>query len=271
MDDLNFSLLQLSSGRDVESNLAYIVQAIETLEPHVDCVLLPECALHFSIGGKRHVFSVDAEEFQKLHALACKKDLTIILGGQAVQDPQDLKVYNSAIFLDPNKKSVEVIYNKIHLFHISLDDKTKVSETEFYKKGHKPTILDIKGWKVGLGICFDLRFPTLSSYFFKNSVDVLLFPAAFLKETGCYHWHPLLKARAIETQAYVLAAAQVGDHKNVSQNKTITTFGHTLAVSPWGEVLKEKKEGAGYVHVTLSKSEIEKTRKFLPMDRETFF
>jgi nitrilase len=124
--------------------------------------------------------------------------------------------------------------------------------------------MELKGWKIGLSICYDLRFSELFLTYAKQAVDLILVPSAFLVPTGRAHWHVLLRARAIEAQAYVLAAAQGGKH--ISGKAQRETFGHTLAVGPWGEVISELEEAPGHIIIELRPESITKVREQIPMD-----
>ncbi|HEX2880741.1 MAG TPA: nitrilase-related carbon-nitrogen hydrolase, partial [Polyangiaceae bacterium] len=125
--------------------------------------------------------------------------------------------------------------------------------------GTGPVVVVVDGWKVGLSICYDLRFPELYRALVEQGAEVLVVPAAFTKATGTDHWHPLLRARAIENQCWLLAAAQWGDHPGNRQ-----TYGHSLAIDPWGTVVTELPEGDGVQCADLDRQRLNDVRKRLP-------
>ena len=133
---------------------------------------------------------------------------------------------------DSRRKS----YEKIHLFDIELDGLSPVRETDLFKHGKFPSVFKVRGWEIGQAICYDLRFAELFLEYAKQGVDLVLVPAAFLVETGRAHWEVLLRARAIESQCYIVAAAQAGKHLGCQGGHRMT-YGHSLAIDPWGTVI----------------------------------
>jgi predicted amidohydrolase len=145
------------------------------------------------------------------------------------------------------------------LFDIQLAGQEAIRESDEFNHGDGPSILDIKGWKWGLSICYDLRFSELYSKYAHQAVDIISVPAAFLVPTGEAHWHTLLRARAIESQAFVVASAQSGSHKGIRE-----TYGHSLIVNPWGAILLDMTT-VGVSVMELKKSDIKRVREQIPM------
>jgi predicted amidohydrolase len=150
-------------------------------------------------------------------------------------------------------------YRKIHLFDVELGNGGSYSESAATAAGNEPVVVEVGGFKLGLSICYDLRFPELYRALSAQGAEVLLVPAAFTLHTGKDHWHVLLRARAIEAQAFVVAAAQQGTHPRARQ-----TYGHSLVVDPWGTVIAEASDGVGVVMATLERARLEAVRRSLP-------
>ncbi|NJL72346.1 MAG: hypothetical protein HC888_12600, partial [Candidatus Competibacteraceae bacterium] len=161
--------------------------------------------------------------------------------------------------------SPRIVYSKIHLFDVDVEGAPPVRESDHFHPGEAPAVLHVKGWKIGLSICYDLRFAELYLRY-AQSVDLILIPAAFLVPTGEAHWHVLVRARAIEAQAYVAAPAQAGGHRSVGRPSAVrATYGHSLVVDPWGVVLADLGSGVGLKVVTLEREAIAKVRRQIPM------
>lgn len=165
------------------------------------------------------------------------------------------KTRNSTLVYDPQGRRV-ARYDKIHLFGFS-QGAERYDESATIEPGRTPAAFDLPPWRIGLSICYDLRFPEL--YRALGSVDLLLVPAAFTETTGRAHWEVLLRARAVENQCYVLAAAQGGVHESGRE-----THGNSMLVDPWGEVLARRAKGAGVVLGELDAARIAQTRAALP-------
>jgi predicted amidohydrolase len=145
------------------------------------------------------------------------------------------------------------------LFDVDLPDGTELRESSHTSSGAEPVVVEVAGFKVGLSICYDLRFPELYRALVSRGAEVLVVPAAFTLLTGKDHWHVLLRARAIEAQSWVIAAAQWGTHP-----KGRTTYGHSLVIDPWGCVVAECSDRVGLVVADLDRGYLELVRKRLP-------
>jgi predicted amidohydrolase len=171
------------------------------------------------------------------------------------------KVVNRAYNFDKNGKDLGH-YDKINLFACDLPDK-KISEAKNYTAGSEYKMVEYNSTKIGLGICFDVRFSEQALFYRNQGAHVLTYPAAFTVPTGKAHWHTLLKARAIENQCFVIASAQYGYH-----NEKIQTYGHSLIIDPWGEILVDLKEGVGVGVAELDLEKINYIRHSVLMNRD---
>ena len=175
---------------------------------------------------------------------------------QPAGTPAD-RVYNACCVFAPDGR-LAARYDKIHLFRFEAGGE-RYDEARVLAAGSTPVAVDIDGWRAGLSVCYDLRFPELYRRLATPPCDLLLVPAAFTHTTGQAHWELLLRARAVENQCYVAAPAQGGTHASGRR-----TFGHTLVAGPWGEVIGCRDEGAGLVFADLDRSRLEEVRRQLP-------
>lgn len=258
-------LVQLNSSLDWQENLKTIDELISSLQDkNPDAIFLPECFLSMSNGLEPSPYLVKEgnEQFQALSDLAQKYQVALI-GGSVAYD-LDGKVMNRVLNFDRDG-SLMNFYDKNHLFSIELKSKSinkSIDEADIYTAGTESQTLDYAGFKIGINVCFDLRFSEQALGYFNQGCNVLTYASAFTVPTGKAHWHTLLKARAIETQSYVIASAQWGEH-----NERIKTFGHSLVIDPWGEVLIDLEDGVKADVVELKIEHVEKIRSRIPMKR----
>ncbi|WP_041417834.1 carbon-nitrogen hydrolase family protein [Shewanella woodyi] len=266
---MQISLLQCQSSRDVSANLEYIESQLKCLprvaaEPQL--VVLPECCLLFG-GHESHQLeyageaSAETTELKTaLSELAARYDIYLVAGTIPVRS-EDGRVYSRTYLFD-NTGSTLGDYDKLHLFDVDVADGTKqYRESDTFCPGEKITVIDTPFGKLGLAICYDLRFPDLFRAMRLAGAELIALPSAFTKVTGEAHWQPLIQARAIETQCFILAAAQWGQHNQGSRE----TWGQSMIVDPWGRVQAEKREECGWVQATLDRSEQDKIRKHIPV------
>ena len=149
------------------------------------------------------------------------------------------------------------------MFDVQVTETETFRESDGYRPGEQAVLAKTPFGNIGMTICYDLRFPHLHRGLAKKGADILTVPAAFSPVTGAAHWEPLLRARAIETGCYVLAPAQTGEHVN-NRGKTRRTYGHSLVIAPWGEVLSDAGEAPGISYVDLDLSEVSKARRRVP-------
>ena len=194
-------------------------------------------------------------------AAALKVHLHIGSLALKTRDAADDRLVNRSILFGPDG-GIVAYYDKIHLFDVQLGDGEKdYRESAYIRPGEKAVVADAGGMKVGMSVCYDLRFPALYQALARAGAAVLTVPAAFTVPTGRAHWHVLLRARAIETGSFVLAAAQGGRHESGR-----ATHGHSLIVSPWGEVLAEREDDdPGVIHATLDLDRVADVRRRIPV------
>lgn len=264
---MNIVVIQMCSVLDYKINLekinANILMAKEELKNinlNLDAVFLPEVFYSISDGTKPtpYLIEEDNEHFKNIQNIALEHKVFLI-GGTCATKVGD-KILNRAYNFDPNGNLIET-YDKMHLFTLDLrkhDKNTLVDETKVYSSGNQAKLLDLGNWKVGLGICFDLRFPELFRSYFKQGANILTVASAFTIPTGKAHWETLLRARAIENQSYVIAADQWGIH-----NERLSTYGHSMVVDPWGEIIAHLPEGEGYLLAQLDLDRLSQVRKRL--------
>ena len=225
--------------------------------------VLPE---YFCLMGLKDTDKVNAREAagsgpiqERLAAIAKLNNIYLVAGTIPLEAKESNKVLNSSLVFDPHGNQISR-YDKIHLFGFQTETE-RYEESETIAAGTQPGQFTIKvdevDWRFGLSICYDLRFPEL--YRSLGQVDCHILPAAFTYTTGKDHWEILLRARAIENQCYVLASAQGGIHLNQRR-----TWGESMLIDPWGEILSKLPEGEGFIQGTLSKDKLKEVRSKLP-------
>ncbi|MFS4460979.1 carbon-nitrogen hydrolase family protein [Bdellovibrio sp. HCB2-146] len=264
--ELLIAAVQMTSIDDVDSNVMQVEALLEdifkTQKPRLVC--FPENCLYFRIieGEKIEGFSLAHPALRRMAELSQQYKTYLHMGSVPLY--VDGHLYNSSVVATPDGDLLPT-YQKMHLFDIQLEGQKAIRESDVFRHGQTPHTLEVDGWKIGEAICYDLRFAELFSRYARQEVDVLLLPAAFLVKTGEAHWEILLRARAIETQSYLIASAQGGTHKG-HRAGTRETYGHTLVVDPWGTIVGQvEKRAPGFTIVKLAKERIESVRKQIPM------
>lgn len=229
-----------------------------------DLISFPENCLYLQLNGQlpEAAISLDHPVFKELQAYSDATGAAIHLGGMPLRENDH--VYNATVWLQPSVP-LEVVYRKIHLFDVEVAGK-KLQESLYYRQGHRSSVKSYKGWNIAFSICYDLRFAELYSGYAKRGADLILVPSAFLQTTGEAHWHTLLRARAIESQCFVIAAAQAGQHQSLYASKTRQSYGHSVAYDPWGRLLMDLlgQDFAGGL-VELDQGKIGEVRAQIPM------
>ena len=252
--------IQMASGPSVAANLSEAERLIKiAAEQGAKLIVLPE---YFAIMGVKDTDKVKAAEQegsgqiqQFLSATAKKRDVWIVAGSIPIRSETKGKVYNACMVYD-NKGKLVARYNKIHLFGLNLGNE-KYHEESTIVPGNQVVTVDSPFGKIGLSICYDLRFPEL--YRAMGNVDLILVPSAFTETTGKAHWETLIRARAIENLCYVLAPAQGGYHASGRE-----THGDSMIVDPWGVVLDRLPRGSGVVIASMNLDYQASLRKSLP-------
>ncbi len=265
---LRVAAVQMRSTEDLAANLTTCgALAGQAAADGAQLVVLPEC---FSFLGKGEGDKLAIAEnldlrtgpvMTMLREVATKHGVWMIGGGTPELVPGDpQRTFNTAVVVDPGGNLV-ARYRKIHLFDVDIPGGATLKESESTAPGEDLISLDIGGAPVGLSICYDVRFPELYRKLVKDmGSQVLLVPAAFTAHTGAAHWELLLRARAVEDQAWVVAPAQWGRH-----NAKRESFGHTLIADPWGTIVGERADGDGVVIATLDGETVAKRRTQMPV------
>ncbi len=262
---MKIGLAQLNSIDNLKENFENILNLIELATAEKPALIIfPENSLYFRLETEAKVVSLRLDDliFVDLQKISDRTRMAFHLT-TAIED-EDKKVFNASVFIQPDKQ-IMILYRKIHLFDITLVNQNPIRESDTFANGSKPTIFEYKGFKFGSSICYDIRFSELYNFYAKEQVDAILIPAAFLVKTGQAHWEVLLRARAIESQCYILAPAQSGRHVSPVTGSSRETFGHTMAIDPWGQIIQQKVADTGIVFVDIQKSEIEAVRGQIPM------
>jgi len=225
-------------------------------------VLLPETfpyRAQTASDARVHSESLNGPTLTALCEKAKTLEIAILAGSIAETNTIETgKVFNTSALINP-KGIIESVYRKIHLFDANVED-TQISESSIYSAGDKPVIGTVFGQKMGMSICYDLRFPYLYEWYRKQGASMVCVPSSFTAPTGRVHWHSLLKARAIENQFFVLAPDQVGIGA-----RGVRTYGHSLIVNPWGDIIAEGSEDKEeIVFAELDFAEVEKVRSIMP-------
>lgn len=259
-NELKIAAVQMVSSTDVAHNIAIMQNLVrQAAEQGADWVLLPE---YWAILGKHETDklaiaeTVGAGQLQAAMSKAAAAHEIVLFGGSIpLQSLDKNKVLNTMLVYGRDGKLLNQ-YDKMHLFGFQFDNE-RYAESDSIVSGSLVPQLNVEGWGIAQGICYDLRFPK----FFRaqNPFEILMLPAAFTYTTGQAHWHLLLRTRAVENQCYVIAAAQGGKHENGRR-----TYGHSLIIDSWGEVLAELPAGEGVVCATISREKLQAIREQLP-------
>jgi deaminated glutathione amidase len=230
-------LVQMCAGRDVGKNIAAASELIRAAaRGGAAYVQTPEMTNILELDRNRLLAVVQPEESDpgvvQFRALAAELGIWLHIGSLALKGAHGKPVNRSLLFSPDG--NITARYDKIHMFDVDLGGGESYKESANYEPGRQAVVADLPWGQLGMTICYDLRFPHLHRALAKAGARFIAVPAAFTKPTGIAHWHTLLRARAIECQCYVFAAAQGGRHENGRE-----TFGHSLVISPWGEVLAE--------------------------------
>jgi predicted amidohydrolase len=262
---MKVGVIQLQSVLDPESNLSTIRKYLaEAKAQQAVAVFLPEVFYSMSDGTKPTPYLIENknEHFEAIRSLAVDSGL-YILGGSAATLVNG-KVMNRSYNFDPKGNEL-ASYDKMNLFACDLSKHPShqiIDEGKVYTRGNTPKIIDVESFKIGLSICFDLRFPELFRSYSSQGANVLSISSAFTVPTGKAHWHTLVRARAIENQSYVVASAQWGKH-----NEKLSTFGHSLVVDPWGEILADAGEGEKIIFAEFNHDRLKSVRERLDVLR----
>jgi predicted amidohydrolase len=257
------ALLQMTSGIDPAANAAAIVAAAQKAKAGGATMLFtPEmCGLldRNRARAAAHLVPQDANPvLQAARKVAAEQAIWVVLGSLAISLPGETRCANRTFVID-DKGEIRATYDKIHMFDVDLATGESWRESNAYRPGDQATCVETPIGRLGLAICYDLRFPALFEALGQARCDAIAIPAAFTVPTGAAHWHILHRARAIEASAYVISAAQVGQHEDGR-----ATYGHSLVVDPWGEVLLDMGDTPGLGFAEIDPARIADVRAQLP-------
>jgi predicted amidohydrolase len=256
------ALVQMCSGRDVERNLADATALIrEAVAQGAQYVQTPEITTLMEMERGRLFAAVRPEEgnpaVARFAALALELGIWLHVGSMAVLLGNG-KIANRSLLFGPDG-AIQARFDKLHMFDVELPGGESYRESRSYQAGSAGVLADLPWGSLGLTVCYDLRFPHLYRALAKAGADFLAIPSAFTRQTGEAHWHVLVRARAIENGCFVLAAAQAGHHESGRE-----TYGHSLIVSPWGDVIAEADAQVGVIVAEIGPGEVEKARRRIP-------
>ncbi|CAB4007332.1 nitrilase homolog 1 [Paramuricea clavata] len=265
MSELLVGVCQMTSGSDVEKNIESCKRLVTKAKQRgAKMVFLPEAFDYISENKEMCLslaHSVDGPIIKDLSQMAKDLDIWLSLGGfHEKSTSEDSRIYNTHLILD-NHGNIAGKYSKLHLFDIDIKGGITLKESDSFIPGKEmPPVVKTPVGNVGLSICYDLRFPELSLSLAQKGSDILTYPSAFTFITGAAHWESLLRARAIETQCYVIAAAQTGQH-NVKRR----SYGHAMVVDPWGQIVAQCHEGEDVCVAEIDFQYLKKVREQMPV------
>ena len=264
---MKVAALQLCASDDPVANLELTISMVQRAsEAGAQFIATPEVTNCVSSSRRRQnevlALQEDDQTLAAMCAAAARFGVWFSVGSLALKLPDDDRFTNRSFMIDPSGQIVAQ-YDKIHMFDVTLSETEQYRESDGYRAGGHAVIADTAFGKIGMTICYDIRFPHLYRGLAKSGASILLIPAAFAQPTGRAHWEVLLRARAIETGCFVIAAAQTGEHQT-TQGRPRKTYGHSMIVSPWGEILADAGEDQGIIYADLDLSLVESTRARVP-------
>ena len=256
---MKVAIAQITSSDQPAENLAAVLSVMNQAAGQ-DILFLPEVTNCVSLDRAHQLQVLESYDGNGFIAAICERArllrLWVALGSVTVKtDGDDGRFANRSVMINAEGKIV-AFYDKIHMFDVTLSETERYHESKGYRPGTEAAVVQTPWAELGLSICYDLRFAALHRALAQAGAKVLLVPSAFARATGEAHWHVLLRARAIETGCFVIAAAQTGVHSGSGRK----TFGHSLIVGPWGEVILDAGLEIGLHFVTLDLGEVDRAR-----------
>jgi len=264
---LTVACVQLNSKQSVSNNLLNTKKYInKACDRGADLIVTPEITNIVSL-SKRHLlkntFLEKKDPFlNEIKLLAKKRSVWILLGSIIIKDEKS-NLYNRS-YLISSSGSIFCKYDKIHMFDVNISKGESYKESKIFTNGKKIVTAKLPWGRIGMSICYDLRFPALYRKLCSKGASMISIPAAFTRPTGKSHWRTLIKARAIENFSFVFAPAQCGINSS-----TRRTYGHSMIVSPWGEIIAEMRGNPGIILAKIDISDVSKVRKMIPSYKGT--
>ena len=264
---MKVALCQLTSSDDPAENLRAVRGMVEQAAANgAGFICTPEVTNCVSMDRAHQArvlrHQAEDETLSGLQAAAAKAGVWLSIGSLAQKGGADGRFVNRSFLIAPDG-SIAATYDKIHMFDVQVSAAETYAESSGYAPGSRAVVADAGFARIGMTICYDLRFPYLHRALAHAGADILLVPSAFSPVTGAAHWESLLRARAIETGCFVVAAAQTGTHSAIS-GKARQTHGHSIVVSPWGAILADAGTDCGITYVDLDLTEVSSARRRIP-------
>jgi predicted amidohydrolase len=262
MSKFTVANVQTNSKRDPQDNIREVSALIrEAKAKGADLIVTPEVVGMIEPKRELGLAKAKPEETHEVlaafRALAAELGVWLLIGSISIKVAED-KMANRQFLID-DSGNIVARYSKIHMFDVQVGDGQTYRESNTYRAGEEAVVVETPWCKLGLSICYDIRFPYLYRDLAKAGAEVIVSPAAFTKVTGEAHWHVLQRARAIENGVFIVTAAQTGEHAEGRE-----TYGHSLVVDPWGRVLSDAGEDVGVTLAEIDLKEVEKARAKVP-------
>lgn len=262
---MKIAVLQMNAGFDPLDNVAVLTEAVAQAKAGgAEILFTPEMSNMLDRNRARAADNIRPEEedyvLGMVRAAAAIAGIWVHLGSLAVRGDTDADKWRNRAFVIAPNGNIAARYDKIHLFDVDLASGESWRESSVYAGGERAVAVQLPGAVLGLSICYDIRFPAVYAALSRAGADIVAVPAAFTVPTGAAHWHVLLRARAIESACFVVAAAQTGTHGDGR-----STYGHSLVVDPWGDVLLDMGEAPGLAFVDLPLERIAEVRGRVPV------
>lgn len=263
-DKCRVACIQMRCGVEIGPNIAAACAMIrEAASQGAQLIATPEVTnivdLRPGMARPKIVIEARDETLAALTGLAKEIGVWLLIGSLAIKLEDDDRLANRSYLIAPDGKII-ARYDKAHMFDVDVDDGQSYRESRSYRAGQEAVLVETPLGQIGLTVCYDLRFGALYRMLAQGGAQIITCPAAFTRVTGKAHWHALLRARAIETGAYIIAPAQGGKHEDGRE-----TYGHSLVVSPWGEIVAERNDDTpGVLLADIDLGEVEKARRRVP-------
>ncbi len=259
---MKVACLQINSGPNIDENIKSIdnmVRAAHAAGAQLICTPENTCHIVAKSSDKLNSapYEVDHQALKYFQNIAKELNVKIAVGSLSVKISPD-RLVNRSYLISP-KGDIMAKYDKIHLFDVTLPNGEFYRESDVFERGEEPVLAQTSFGKIGLSICYDVRFPNLFRRYAVLGASILLIPAAFTVPTGEAHWHVLLRARAIENGCFVIAAAQTGTHDGGRK-----TYGHSLIIDPWGTALADAGTDTGFIMADIDLNRVDEVRAQIP-------
>lgn len=258
----HWSVVQMNAGTDPDENLNRAINFIEEASSTSSLVALPE---FFYVRGdhntiRQHALTLDSQPIKKLSRCARRNEITLLAGSLPFNNPEEpSQCFNRSLLIDSHGE-IKATYDKIHLFDVDLEGSVTVKESQLLSSGSGSVTVDADGLSSGLTICYDLRFPSLFRKYASEGTEAVFVPSNFTAETGRAHWEPLLRARAIENQCYIVAPNQIGPNPETG----VESLGQSCIVDPWGNIMTRCSDTEGWSSARIDRDYLRKIRRELP-------